>query len=172
MSITKARRNSKILNLTIVALLFATLVALAAFPNNAKASTDSLVASVGVSQNIEMFSVSSAATCSGYWRQLPIKVGFLTYATVHVDVGMCSDGKKAWVTWGPNCYATGISWPYRIEQTWCGVWNNNNWQTQPGMNFKIIGSVPAVGDVVIRTGWMRFSVYGDGAALPTTGGLS
>jgi len=160
------RKKVKIVNLALVALLLATFIGVAAFPKNAEANTSLPITVV--------HSFPAQSGCDTFERVMPINLWFMPYAKAHVEAKMCWDGQKAWLNEDkPNCYFTGVKWPYRFDETWCGVWNNGGEQTQPGMNFTVTGSVRGVGDVVTRFGWMRFSVYGDGGAPEFVyGGLS
>ena len=93
-------------------------------------------------------------------------IGPVTIWSTHVNVGMCWDGTKAWRNWGPDCSITAVP-VYGAAVTWCGVYNNNNWHTEPGLNgYTYPFQVPWQH----RSIYMRYDVYGNGTVSSPWGG--
>lgn len=110
--------------------------------------------------------VAEAGYVQGYWKYMYLNLLGWNAGTVHVDVGMYLTGYTATRSWGPNCYfqwATGL---FDGGFTWCGVYNNGNWYTEPGANYWV-NIYPFVGPPVNH--YMRYCVYGNGASCSPWG---
>jgi|SRR5882724_5954431 len=107
----------------------------------------------------------AATACDSYYKTMGLFVGPWEAATARVNVGMCRDGQKVWVQWGPDCkVTTNPGWGSDVQ--WCGVYNNGAWYAEPGENFDVYAySAPWWK----RNGYMRFRVYGDGRVDPVWG---
>src|SRR5260370_15414215 len=106
--------------------------------------------------------VASADYIQGYWKSMWFSLEGWNAGSIHVDVGMVITGYSATANWGPNCY---FQWNlpaiFGGGITWCGVWNNGNWYTEPGTKYYVF-VWPNVW--ATRTGYMRYCVEGHGVS--------
>jgi hypothetical protein len=104
----------------------------------------------------------------GYWKSMGLWLGGWNAGAIHVDVGMVITGSIATTAggWGPNCYFTWYTGLYIGGTTWCGVWNNGNWFTEPGTNYWV-NIYPYVAPPVYH--YMRYCVEGQGVSCSPWG---
>jgi hypothetical protein len=116
--------------------------------------------------------VASANYVQGYWKYQTLWVESWNAGSIHVDVGMTITGSIATTSggWGPNCY---FHWNapaiFGGGITWCGVWNNGNWYTEPGTNY-YVWVWPNTW--FTRSGYMRYCVEGQGVSCSPWGALN
>ena len=110
---------------------------------------------------------ASADWCSGFYPYIIGSVfGYWDAFVNHVNVGMCFNGYVAYKNW-ENCYTSVYIDLFGADQpSWCGVWNNNTYSTQPGDNFDwFLWGAPWVK----YYGYLRKPVYGNGTSGATFG---
>lgn len=105
--------------------------------------------------------VAEASYVQGYWQYMTFYIGPAAFGTIHVDVGMLITGSTATANWGPNCYFQWNTGLFDGGITWCGVWNNGAWYTEPGANYWV-NIYPFTSQP--RNHYMRYCVYGNGAS--------
>ncbi len=140
---------------------------------------------------IEAFNVSDGSDCllksyetrqasntalanyiQGYWKSMWFDVAGWNAGSIHVDVGMVITGELATKVggWGPDCY---FHWNlpaiFGGGITWCGVWNDGHWYTEPGANY-YVWVWPNTWST--RTGYMRYCVEGQGVSCTPWGGMN
>ena len=114
---------------------------------------------------------ADASYLQGYWKYMTFYIGQYNAGTIHVDVGMVITGSIATTRggWGPSCY---FQWNlpaiFGGGITWCGVWNDGNWYTEPGTNY-YVWVWPNTW--FTRSGYMRYCVEGQGVSCRPWGSL-
>ena len=113
----------------------------------------------------------SGSACNGanetpFYENWNWDITFVTVWSGHVDVGMCWNGSVAWYDWGPNCSITALP-VYGSDISWCGVYNNGSWETNPGFNGDTYGYT---NPLFKRYIWGRFQVFGNGSLGSVWGG--
>ena len=116
--------------------------------------------------------VASASYVQGFWKSMWFDVAGYNAGSIHVDVGMVITGSIATRSggWGPNCY---FRWNlpaiFGGGISWCGVWNDGNYYTEPGANY-YVWVWPNTW--ATRSGYMRYAVYGSGASTAPWGAMN
>jgi hypothetical protein len=106
--------------------------------------------------------IASANYIQGFWKSMELYVGPWDAGSIHVDVGMVITGSIATKVggWGAKCY---FHWNlpsiFGGGFTWCGVWNNGHWYTEPGADYFVFVYPNTWAP---RTGYMRYCVEGQG----------
>ena len=115
--------------------------------------------------------VASANYLQGYWKHMWFSLQGYNAGSINVDVGMVITGSIATTAggWGPSCY---FHWNlpaiFGGGISWCGVWNNGNWYTEPGTNY-YVWVWPNTW--FTRSGYMRYCVEGQGVSCSPWGSL-
>ncbi len=110
--------------------------------------------------------VAAATSCGNFYESLNWNILFVTVWSTHVNVGMCWNGSTAWRNWGPDCSITALP-VYGTDISWCGVYQNGQWETNPGLNGDVYGvGVPTFKRYI----WERYQVFGNGALGNLWGG--
>ena len=104
-------------------------------------------------------SITSAGVwCNNVYVSGGYSVGGTWVATAHVNVGMCFNGSAAWKVWGADC-PIDTTPVMGSTLTWCDVWQNGSWHTEPGANFNLWYYWSPWW---VTSHYLRVSVYGNG----------
>src|ERR1700736_4601789 len=88
-------------------------------------------------KTVSLTPANPAYYCGNFYPTMDLKVGPVRIGTVHLNVGMCWNGSKAWGNWGPDCYVSYVVPLWGSDNNWCGIWHNGWYEADAGMNFAL-----------------------------------
>jgi hypothetical protein len=109
---------------------------------------------------------AAATACNDFNHHVGGAIGPIVFWNANVHARMCWNGSAAWVDY-MECGLSALL-PYGTDITWCGVYHNGLWETNPGLDGDLyVWSTPWNKNA---HPWMRYRVFGNGTDSMPWGG--